>query len=148
MDPVQLDEAQAVHKFEPSLSRCLLWLGGSFALVTVLAIAIFYITGGEVWFGWDGAIVMAVLFLCKELLTFRNHVVTITNDTISGPSVSGWNRLSFGLACIDQSRTSRQSLLWRIDGTRQVHSIDGEIIILAGHMFDRNQIRKILQAIR
>jgi hypothetical protein len=133
MDTAQFDSEQAVQKFEPSKSRYFLWLAGGATLGILMAVALLYITYGEVLSSiWGVAIAMAVVFLLRTVVTWRNFIVAITNDTISGPSASGWNRASFELAHIDESRTGRQGLLDKIDGTRRIHSTDGKTIVLSG----------------
>ena len=41
----------------------------------------------------------------------------------------------------------RQSWLEKVDGTRRVHSMDGEVMLLSGLMFDKKQIGAILERI-
>ncbi len=148
MDTAQFDNEQAVQKFEPSKSRYSLWLAGGVTLGMLIAVVLHYITYGEVLSSfWVFAIVMAVVFLLRTVVTWRNFMVAITNDTITGPSASGWNRESFEIAHIDESKTGRQGLLDKIDGTRRIHSTDAKTIVLSGAMFDKNQIRAILDRI-
>ena len=148
MDTAQLDNEQAVQKFEPSKSRLFLWSAGAYALGMLLAVVLLYIIEGQVpssW--WGGAIPMVIMFPVWAVVRLRNSVIAITNDTITGPSASGWNRASFEIAHIDESKTGRQGLLDKIDGTRRIHSADGKTIVLSGAMFDKNQIRAILERI-
>jgi len=148
MDAAQFDSEQAVQKFEPSKSRYFLWLAGGATLGMLIAVVLLYIMYGKVLSSiWGVAIAMAVVFLLRTVVTWRNFAVAITNDTITGPSASGWNRASFEIAHIDESKTGRQGLLDKIDGTRRIHSADGKTIVLSGTMFDKNQIGAILERI-
>ena len=148
MDTAQSDSEQAVQEFKPSRTRWLQWLVGYLAFYLLAAIVFHFI--GIMSLSSStliGAITSAVWILLWDVGGFRDYVVAITDDTISGRSASGWSHVSFEIAQIDWSKTMRSSWLDKIDGTRRVHSMGGEVVLLSGLMFDKKQIRAIFERI-
>jgi hypothetical protein len=137
-----------VQEFTPSKSRYFLWSAGALTLGILMGLALSYVTFGYVSSGWLGAVLgIATLSVLRAVITFQNYTVVITDDNLSGPSVSGWKKLSVGLAQINKSQTGRRGLLEKIEGSRFVHSVNGERIVLSGLVYNQGQIRTMLEEI-
>jgi hypothetical protein len=89
----------------------------------------------------------AFVVALEAYLTFHHYTIVITDDTISGPSASGRKTVSIARERIDKTKTRRTRWLDKIEGRWNVHSVNGDRLILSGMAFDKNQISTILKKI-